>query len=152
MKFLLTRELGRLAKWMRILGFDTEYFDQGNLSSLLVEALRDDRVIISRNHRLPQSTGIRIALIKSEKLKEQLEEVFRLIDTPVDSSRMFSRCVICNKELVKIEKTQLREKIPEYVFNTQEEFTTCPKCNRIYWPGTHWGNVKKALQEIEKKE
>jgi len=148
MKLLLTRELGRLAKWLRILGFDTEYFKEANISSLIIQALRENRVIITRNHRLPRSAGLRIVLIKEEKLKEQLREVLKALEISLDSVLMFSRCIICNEELVEIAKDQIKDRVPEYVFNTQKDFISCPKCERIYWQGTHWGNVETILKEI----
>ena len=148
MKLLLTRELGRLAKWLRILGFDTEYFKEANISSLIIQALRENRVIITRNHRLPRSAGLRVVLIKEEKLKEQLREVLKALEISLDSVLMFSRCIICNEELVEIAKDQIKDRVPEYVFNTQKDFISCPKCERIYWQGTHWGNVETILKEI----
>ena len=148
MKLLLTRELGRLAKWLRILGFDTEYFKEANISSLIIQALRENRVIITRNHRLPRSAGLRVVLIKEEKLKEQLREALKALEISLDSVLMFSRCIICNEELVEIAKDQIKDRVPEYVFNTQEDFISCPKCERIYWQGTHWGNVETILKEI----
>ena len=149
MKFLLTRELGRLSKWLRILGFDAEYYNQDNVSTLIIQALRDNRIIITRNSRLPKPTGIRIVLISSEKINQQVPEVVGLLKLKLDSSRMFTRCIICNRELAPIDKHQVKDKVPEYVFNTQEEFVTCPRCQRIYWQGTHWGNVARTLEEIK---
>jgi len=148
MKFLLTRELGKLAKWLRILGFDTEYSCQDNNSSLIVWALRDERVILTRNHRLPQTRGVKIVIIKDELLKGQVKQVAQILGVQPDPQMMFRRCVICNAQLEGISKEKVKESVPEYVFNTQEEFTTCPKCSRIYWKGTHWGNVQKAIDEI----
>jgi uncharacterized protein with PIN domain len=148
MKFLLTKELGRLAKWLRILGFDTEYFSQDNLSSLMIQALRDERVILTRNQRLARPTGVKITRIKAEKIKEQIAEVIKELHLQPDSETMFSRCIICNEELIEIEKEKIKDKVPEYVFKTQKDFITCPKCKRIYWQGTHWGNVTQVIKEI----
>ena len=148
MKFLLTRELGRLAKWLRILGFDAEYFSANNFSSLIIQALRDERIILTRNHRLPEARGMRIILIQSETIKEQIAEVLKVLKIKPDSEAMFTRCILCNTELIDIEKEEVKDKVPEYVFKTQEDFITCPKCKRIYWQGTHWGNVIKTLEEI----
>ncbi len=150
MKFILTKELGRLAKWLRILGFDTEYFKEDNPSSLIIQALRDNRIIVTRNHRLPQAWGIQIAVIKQEKIKEQIAEVFREFKIQPLPESMFTRCTLCNVELIDIDKEKIKDKVPEYVFKTHEDFITCPKCNRIYWQGTHWGNVSNILKEITK--
>jgi len=148
-KFILTKELGRLAKWLRILGFDTVYYNQDNLSSLIIQALRDERIILTRNQRLPQARGLKIVLIKNEKIKKQVEEILKTLKIKPEPGIMFSRCILCNTELVDIVKDKVKDKVPEYVFKTQEDFLTCPKCQRIYWQGTHWGNVQKTLEEIK---
>lgn len=148
MKFLLTRELGRLAKWLRILGYDTAYFNQDNLSSLIIQALRDNRIILTRNHRLPQSRGVKILLIKAERIKQQIRELMEMLKLKPDSDNMFTRCIICNEELADIDKEKIKDQVPEYVFKTQEDFVTCPKCKRVYWQGTHWGNVEQTLKGV----
>lgn len=149
MKFIVTRELGRLAKWLRILGFDVEYFKEDNASSLIIQALRESRIILTRNHRMPKTSAIKIILIEAERIKEQITEVLKALKIGPDSNLMFSRCIICNLGLQHIDKEKIKDKVPEYVFNTQDNFITCPKCQRIYWQGTHWGNVTKTLAEIK---
>jgi uncharacterized protein with PIN domain len=149
-KFILTKELGRLVKWLRILGFDAEYFQEDNHSSLIIQALRDERIILSRNHRLPQPKGIKVVLIENERIKEQLAEILKTLKIKPDASAMFTRCILCNMKLEDIAKEKIKDKVPEYVFKTQSDFVTCLKCKRIYWQGTHWGNVEQVLKEIIK--
>lgn len=148
MKFLLTKELGRLAKWLRILGFDAEYFKRDNAGSLIIEALRDQRIILTRNHRLPKFRGVNIILIKAQTIREQVREVLKVLKIHPVSSMMFTRCIICNEGLAAIEKEKVKDKVPEYVFKTQGNFLVCPKCKRIYWQGTHWGNVEEMLEGV----
>jgi len=148
MKFILSKELGRLAKWLRILGFDAVYYNQDNLSSLIIQALRDERIILTRNQRLPQARGIKIVLIKNEKIKKQVAEILKTLKIKPEPEIMFSRCILCNAQLMDIAKEKVKDKVPEYVFKTQGYFITCPKCQRIYWQGTHWGNVTQTLKEI----
>ncbi len=150
MKFILTRELGRLAKWLRILGFDTVYYNQDNASTLIIQALRDERIILTRNQRLPKSAGIKIVLIKNEKIKQQVAEILTTLQIKPESGKMFSRCILCNTGLVDIAREEVKDRVPEYVFKTQERFITCPECKRIYWRGTHWGNVHKMLAELSR--
>ena len=150
MKFILTKELGRLAKWLRILGFDTLYFNQDNPGSLIVQALRDERVILTRNQHLPQARGVTIIRITAETLKAQIPQIVETLNIKLDSQRMFTRCILCNEALTDIEKEKVKDKVPEYVFKTQNDFVRCPKCNRIYWQGTHWGNVVETLKEISR--
>ena len=148
MKLILTKELGRLAKWLRILGFDASYYKENNSGSLIIEALREERIILTKNHHLPKSRGIKIVVLEKEKIKEQILEALKVLKLRPDSDKMFTRCIICNEELAGIKKEQIKAKVPEYVYKTQEAFITCPKCKRVYWQGTHWGNVAKTLEEI----
>ena len=148
MKFILTRELGRLAKWLRILGFDSEYFQEDNIGSLIIQALRDNRIILTRNLRMHDIYGTKIIYIKSERLPEQVAQLLKELKLGSNSKQMFSRCIICNTELIAVEKEKIQDRVPEYVFATQDNFVTCPQCKRIYWQGTHWGNVKKILEGI----
>jgi uncharacterized protein with PIN domain len=147
-RFILTKELGRLAKWLRILGFDAEYFNEDNASSLIIRALREERIILTRNHRLPQARGIKIVCLSKEKIQAQVKEALSALKIKPDPAAMFSRCTICNVELSWLKKEDARGKVAEYVFNTQEDFVICPKCSRIYWQGTHFGNVVRVLEEI----
>ncbi|MGE5196916.1 MAG: Mut7-C RNAse domain-containing protein [Deltaproteobacteria bacterium] len=148
MRFILTRELGRLVRWLRILGYDTVYFNRDNTSALIIQALRDNRVILTRNHRAAASARAKTVLLQSENIKNQLLEILKELKPGINSDMMFTRCIICNAELIGIDKDKVRERVPEYVFNTQESFLTCPLCRRIYWQGTHWGNVRAVLKEI----
>jgi len=147
MKFIATKELGRLAKWMRILGFDTEYFQEENHSKLKIVALRDERIILTRNTRLSRPKGIKLVQIKHDLLNEQLLDVSKELELKADKDLMFSRCTICNAVLEPIEKEKIKDKVPEYVFETHNKFIKCPACLRIYWSGTHWGNVEEILKE-----
>ena len=148
MKFILTKELGRLAKWLRILGFDTRYFKEDSPGTLIIEALREGRLILTRNHRLPKSAGIKIIVLEKERIKEQISELLKTLKITIDSDKMFTRCIICNEGLIEIKKEEVKDKVPAYVFKTQEEFITCPRCQRSYWQGTHWGHVQKMLEGI----
>lgn len=148
MRLLLTRELGRLAKWLRILGLDAEYCREDKLGSLIVQALKDNRIILTRNQRLAQDRGIRIIVIKEEKIKAQLRQVLKELKISAEADSMFTRCILCNEELAAIAKEEVKKRVPEYVFKTKENFITCPKCQRIYWQGTHWGNVQEVLKDI----
>lgn len=147
-RFIVTRELGRLAKWLRILGFDTTYHNIDNVSTLVITALREDRIILTRNTKIGQHKGIKIIKIDSDFVKKQLTQVLGDLKISPRQDLMFSRCIICNKELISIEKTSVKDKVPEFVYNSQDEFVSCPECSRIYWQGTHWGNVSDTLKDI----
>jgi len=148
MKFLLTSELGRLAKWLRILGFDASYINSGNISSIIIEALKQDRIILTRNRHFPRSGGLQIVVITAEKFKDQIKEVQDRLRIDNATLVLFKRCVTCNQLLEPVDKNGVKGLVPEYVLNTQQTFTSCPLCKKIYWQGTHWGNVEDTLKEL----
>ena len=149
MKFVLTKELGRLSKWLRILGYDAVYAPEANRPELIIESLREERVILTRETKMSPVSGARIIKIRYDNVKEQLGQVLQEGGIGIDDTALFSRCVICNKKLENIEKEKIKDKVPEYVYNTQTDFVICPQCKRVYWHGTHWGNVRKLIAEIK---
>ena len=150
MKFLLTRELGRLSKWLRILGFDARYEPSGNKSFAMIEALKEERVVLTRNLRFGTRHGGNVIFIKHDELLDQLKDLFSQVDLKTAGGhQLFSRCTVCNVRLESISKAQVRERVPAYVYETHDEFMRCPKCARVYWKGTHWGNVEEILKKIE---
>lgn len=148
MKFILTKEIGRLSRWLRILGFDTVYFASDNLGTLILEALREDRIIITRKKAKIDDLEKKTVVISSEKLERQLKEVVEKLNLKIAPEQLFSRCAMCNTILGEVEKAAVKEVVPPYVYKTQKLFRQCPGCKRIYWQGSHWGNVKKALKGI----
>ncbi|MGE4358038.1 MAG: Mut7-C RNAse domain-containing protein [Candidatus Omnitrophota bacterium] len=150
MKFLVTPELGRLCKWLRILGLDACYVRKVNYSEIIFKAIRESRVIVTRDRRMSEHHGLKIILVKSDFIKEQLKQVIEESKIELNPAEMFMRCTICNELLRKVEKEKIKDLVPQYVFKTQEEFVQCPICKRIYWQGTHWGNVQHYLETIKK--
>lgn len=146
--FILSQELGRLAKWLRILGYDSVFYRQNNLSTLVITALRQERIILTRNSRISRFPGPRIVIIKSDFVNKQIKQVLQQLRLRTSPKDMFTRCAICNIQLDKIAKAKVKARIPEYVYKTQKDFMGCPKCKKIYWQGTHWGNAKKFLNKI----
>jgi uncharacterized protein with PIN domain len=149
-KFIVTRELGKLAKWLRILGYDSVYHDKKETSSLIIRALREERILLTRSPALEKYKGIRVVIVGHDLVEDQLEQVARELGLPVDDKEMFRRCVECNTLLELRAKEDVRDKVPEYVFNTQECFKICPRCGKIFWKGTHWDMVKEWLDRTKK--
>ena len=99
--------------------------------------------------RFPQTQGIKILRIRSNFVKEQIFQVIKELELKIDQDCMFSRCTICNQEVRPIDKRHIKDRVPEYVYRTQKDFSICPKCKRIYWQGSHWGNVSEILEKIK---
>lgn len=146
-KVILTKELGKLCKWLRIIGFDALYYKEEIIPSLIIQALREKRTVITKRKKIDDLKVIRV---RSDDVKGQIKEILTQLNISLDEERMFRRCVLCNEELEEVSPQEVKAKVPEYVFRTQNEFCHCKKCQRIYWQGTHWGNVRALLDEISR--
>ena len=141
--------LGKTAKWLRILGFDTFYDNRAGDHFLLDLCRNENRVLLTRDTRLQQSMPPESSYLVVQNLpRQQLEEINLIFG--LTKFKLQPRCSVCNGELVAIEKTQIREKVPPYVFSTQSNFSHCLQCQRIYWPGTHIVKIVKFIETIGK--
>jgi uncharacterized protein with PIN domain len=148
MKFIITDELGKLARWLRILGFDTQI--EKDRSKLVIKSLRDKRIILTRDSKMSRFTGTRMVHIKSDFVEEQLTQLASELGFDIDKERLFSLCVICNKNLECAAKASVKNKVPAYVYGIQKSFMKCPECGRIYWQGTHWALVNEFLNKVHR--
>lgn len=146
MKFIADGMLGRLATWLRLLGYDTLYLPRADDPELARVARAQDRVLLTRDVELTRRRGVRHLLIASEKVSEQVEQVFRAFDLSVRAA--FSRCAECNQRLEIVSKESVREQVPPYVFSTQERFQRCVNCGRVYWRGTHWARMVARIEDL----
>jgi uncharacterized protein with PIN domain len=148
-KFILSKELGRLAKWLRILGYDSKFYRGDNLSTLIIMALREERIILTRNARISRFPGPSLVIIKSDFVDQQIKQTIERLKLKLLPKDMFTRCVICNVELAQIPKNRLKTKVPRYVYQTHQDFMSCPECKKVYWQGTHWGNARSYLKKMK---
>jgi len=145
MKFFCDIMLGKLAKYLRILGFDTRYEKKISEQELLLIAQQETRVILTRTNRLRNKKEI--IFLDTDEPKEQLKIVLKKLGLG-NRIRPFSRCLVCNEELIKLDRDAVKDKVPYFTFRTQNLFAQCPVCQRIYWPGSHLANMKKFLASI----
>ena len=80
-------------------------------------------------------------------MEEQVEQVIQELGLALNEENLFQRCVECNVALKDLPKEKAKEKVPEYVFQTQKAFKQCPQCKKIFWKGTHWDMVGKWLEK-----
>ncbi|CAG0941125.1 hypothetical protein ANRL1_00393 [Anaerolineae bacterium] len=146
MNFLADNMLGRLATWLRLLGYDTTYIPHADDHELARRARAENRVLLTRDVELTRRRGLRFVLIESEKIVEQLRQVFHDLDLTARAA--FSRCAECNVELGEASKESVRAAVPPYVFNTQTQFRRCPQCKRVYWRGTHWARMIAQIEDL----
>jgi hypothetical protein len=150
-KFLVDFMLGKLARELRVLGFDTVYvqsviFQNKNPVTLLNLAKEQDRVILTRNIKLKDYSEV--FFITSEKINDQVNQVVRQFKL-IKEIKPFIRCIICNEVLVSITKDEVKNKVPFYIFQTQNKFVHCPKCKRIYWAGSHLEDMQKRTRKFD---
>jgi uncharacterized protein with PIN domain len=87
--------------------------------------------------------------IKSDFVEEQVKQVITELGVKPEEGKFFTICVLCNHPLAKATKNEVKEKVPPYVYETQDSFMKCVLCKRIYWQGTHWDNVRKFVTKLE---
>ena len=142
--------LGRLAKWLRLLGYDTAYDNAATDLELARRARAEGRVLLTRDHELAARRGLRTLLIRSQVLEEQIREVRASLGLPPQPA--LSRCAVCNSVLDPVSPTQVAQRVPPYVLRTQTEFRRCPGCGRVYWPGSHLQAMRAQVDEFTPQE
>lgn len=139
--------LGSLARWLRILGYDVVYDSRLDDAALVEHAVREKRVILTRDRRLVERKQARNhLLVDSERLEEQIHQVLGDCGATVEPDRLFGRCLRCNEPLTELSSAEARSRVPPYVARTQKHFRHCPSCDRIYWCATH---VERMLARLE---
>ena len=147
-RFIADEMLGRLAKWLRAIGYDTVYHTGGGDSALVQQALEEDRIILTRDsHLVKRKLARKSFLVRGDQPREQLKQVVKELGLDVESG-LFTRCLVCNRELVSVGKEDVRGRIPIYTYLTQSRFYKCPGCGRIYWPGTHKDSMLEVISSI----
>ncbi len=140
--------LGKLAKWLKILGFDTEYHRAISDGDLIEKSLKDDRVLLTRDTDLVKRKKLkRYLLIESEDPAQQVRQVLKDRRLKLNNAHFLSRCLICNVRTEQIDREDAKDLVPQYVYSTQKKFSRCPECERIYWGATHTDNILHRLKE-----
>ena len=147
-KFAVDRMLGRLAKWLRVLGQDAIYGEHLTGYGLIRAAWAEDRLILTRDRRLKQKQPPPFIFIESDDFHAQLEQVIRACDLDFQAT-LFTRCLRCNSPLDDIAKESVETLVPAYVFASQEKFSWCGRCRRVYWPATHHQQMVEELSRLK---
>ena len=147
-KFIVDASLGRLAKWMRLLGYDTVVFLKEAGRAILRLAVEENRIVLTRRADMieRQFSGT-LFLITDVIVGKQLHAVIENFSLKVDRQKMFTICLECNEKLVDMEKEDVRDLVPPYVFENCSQYHQCPRCRKIYWMGTHPGNALRFMKQ-----
>ncbi len=148
-KFLTDRTLGKLCRKLRALGFDVLYWSAGPTAEAARIAQREDRCLLTRSHKLPEEiAGLKFIIIEENDPRKQIAELFSKLSLKLQEENILSRCLLCNELLEPLPKEEVEGKVPDFIFRLYDSFHSCPRCQRIYWPGTHWEKMKKELAKI----
>lgn len=148
-RFFADVMLGSLARWLRILGYDTAYDRSVDDARLVERCSLEDRTALTKDRRLVERRALHnYLLIKGIHLGEQLTEVLEWTGDRVEDLPIFSRCLECNRELVQADPEEIKDRVPAYTYSTQKRFRICQDCSRIYWPGTHRYRILGRLRQM----
>jgi uncharacterized protein with PIN domain len=152
MKFIADKMLGRLAKELRMLGYDTVYYRGKDAYPLIKTAREEGRVILTRCSKLtPKRPEDRIIRILENKPSSQLRELLQEDVIRLQEGTPFSLCLVCNMRLHEIPQEEAEGEVPDFIFYQQKEFFRCPQCSRIYWRGSHHDHMKEKIEELFKQ-
>ena len=150
MKFIADRMLGKLAIWLRLMGYDTLYGNtvtDAELLSLLESS--PNRILLSRNVDLVKRLDPnRYIFVPADDPKAQLRFLVKAVGLVPNPSRFFTRCSRCNEILEQVDRGAVAGRVPEYVWTSQEVFSRCKNCGKIYWPGTHVTRFEDQLKRV----
>ncbi|MBW2092614.1 MAG: Mut7-C RNAse domain-containing protein [Deltaproteobacteria bacterium] len=146
MKLAADSMLGGLAKWLRLLGFDTYYLRHGPKEPM------PDRILLTRRSTRPHQPRLQgwqvIINLSSNDTQSQLREVIQSLGLKREEAHPLTRCSNCNRTLQTVSKDDIADRVPEFVLNYHDEFSLCPGCERVYWPGTHHDRMLKVLNGL----
>jgi uncharacterized protein with PIN domain len=145
--FIADVMVGKLARWLRVLGCDVVYSNRLEDDEIMRIAAAENRIILTRDVAFSARCreAYKLVFIEANDWRSQLRQVIGACD--LKDFRVLSRCIECNSLLQDIEKERIVEKVPTYVYQTQEKFSLCTSCDRVYWRGTH---VDAILGQIAK--
>lgn len=142
LKFIVDRNVGKMAKWLRMAGFDAILFASADDAAMIAAALAEERILVTRDRRIMKRRmiaqgRIRAILIESDRSREQARQLMAAPGLDRSRFRPFTVCLECNRPLEERDKEAVKERLPPHVYLTQDRFAECPGCGRLYWPGTH---------------
>jgi uncharacterized protein with PIN domain len=146
--FIADAALGRLATWLRLLGYDTVYLRRASIDELIRRAVDEGRILLTRNTRVIRRRRVPpYVFVESDDFRTQVRQVVEVcgLDAP---PAFLVRCSRCNTPLEHLERATACASVPPYVCETQSSFARCPNCARVYWPATHVERMRRELEQM----
>lgn len=146
-RFMTDITLGKLTKWLRIMGCDVHFFRGAAGTFFLNDARKESRIALTRKNLPPRQYTGTLLVIHSDDLEEQISEVIKGVCLKPDPASFFSLCLKCNEKLKHMDRKDAEGHVPRYVFESGHTFRSCPACGKIYWQGTHIDRVLNVLRK-----
>lgn len=143
-RFVADHMLGSLAKWLRMIGYDTVYDKNLDDQAIAAKARADGRFVLTRDKELAKEPGA--LLIEDDQLEGQLQAVKAKFGIAFDESAI--RCTACNGDLAELPKEQAKESVPAGAFEANDKFWKCAGCGKVYWRGSHWRGIMERLKKL----
>lgn len=144
--------LGKLTRWLRILGHNVKYSNKLDDAQLIIIAKKERRILLTRDLELYQQAtakGIEAFYLDGQTEEKRLAELAKRFDVKLEVDMTVSRCPKCNTQVKQIPKEDVADKIEKSTFNYYDEFWKCPKCGQVYWQGAHWTRIRKMLENAK---
>lgn len=145
MTFLCDSTLGKLKKYLRMLGFDTVSIDNPDILKSYEQSNCPPLFFTKKTKNISYHP---ITVIKTNKIEEQIREIKDIIKPYLNKNIFMTRCIECNSLLESTDKKDIEARIPEYIYHNHEEFKVCPSCKKVYWEGTHANRIKKWIRTL----
>jgi len=153
--FFVDAMLGNIARKLRLLGYDSQYFSDIDDEKLIDSARKEKRIIISKDEELikkAQKLGMRtIHITKEEEVEEFLEIINSVNLKRIQINGNIARCPNCNSLTESVDKEIIKERIPQGVLKLNDKFWICKYCNQIYWEGTHIKNLQEFVGKVNER-
>ena len=153
MNFVVDGMLGKLTRWLRMMGHDVKYSNKLDDTELMVIAKKESRVLLTRDLALYQraiAKGIEAFYVEGMTEPERLAELARRFSIPLVIDLKSSRCPRCNAPLQSVPKEKVVDRVEKNTFAHYSAFWECPNCGHVYWQGAHWTKIRATLEDAEK--
>ncbi len=154
MRFIADAMLGKLVKWLRLLGYDTLSANELPVDDddLLNIAFEEDRILLTRDKELAEKAkkaGVKVYIVPDGDIEEQLAFLVKSAGIQLKYEPSTTICPRCNGPLVEVPKSEVKGKVPVTVYETRDRFWVCTQCGQIYWEGTHWKKMREVIAKVQ---
>ena len=151
-RFIVDHNVAKLAKWLRMMGYDTVVFDGDDDASMISIALKENRILLTRDTQVMKRRVVTVGRLKailanSDDPELQMCQVIGELNLNC-RHQPFALCLECNQPLLTSTKQDVEGRVPPYVYQTQDQYMECPVCQRIYWRGTHWQKMTGTMERF----